>query len=194
MVQRKILVLLGAEDKETTAGMLADAYERGALYAKHELKRLNIGDLKFDPLLHKGYKVIQPLEPDLVEFQNKISWCDHFVIIYPNWWSCMPAALKGLFDRSWLPGFAFRFRKNKGYMWDKLLKGKSARVIITMNAVPLIERVANGDYTNEIRRGILKFAGFSPVRLWSVGPVERANESQKKNWIRKVEQMGRDAD
>jgi NAD(P)H dehydrogenase (quinone) len=194
MVKRKILILLGSEDKETTAGMFAEAYERGARARGHDVHRINIGDLRFDPLLHKGYKVIQELEPDLKKFQEEVRWSEHLVVIYPNWWSTMPAILKGLFDRAWLPGFAFHFRKDKAYLWDKLLKGRSARVMITMNAAPWLERIAIGDYTNEIRNGILKFAGFSPVRLSTFGPVERATDSQRQAWLKKVEQTGRDGD
>lgn len=194
MIKKKILILLGSEDKETTAGALADAYERGAARVGHEVRRINIGDLKFDPLLHKGYKVIQALEPDLQQFQYQVKWCDHLVVFYPNWWSTMPAILKGLFDRAWLPGFAFHFHKDKAYLWDKLLLGRSARVVITMNAAPLLERLANGDYTNEIKTGILKFAGFSPVRVKSFGPVERATPEQKVRWMKTAEHMGEDAD
>jgi len=193
MVKRRITILLGVEDKDTTPGRLADAYERGAKESGHEVRRINIGDLKFDPLLHKGYKVIQELEPDLKRAQEDIRWCEHLVVVYPNWWSTMPAILKGFFDRAWLPGFAFHFHKGGGYMWDKLLKGRTANVIIIMNAAPLVERIFNGDYTNEIRRGILKFAGFSPVHLTSFGPAEASTLEHKKTWEKKVLNMGRKA-
>jgi len=190
---KKVLVLLGCEDKETTSGFLADAYERGAISAGHEVRRINIGDLKFDPILHLGYKKIQELEPDLKKFQESVLWSEHFVVIYPNWWSTMPAILKGLFDRAWLPGFAFHFHDNKTYFWDKFLTGRSARVIITMNANPLLERFSVGDYSNEIRNGILKFSGFHPVSVESFGPVEKATKEQRESWAEKVEELGMEA-
>jgi NAD(P)H dehydrogenase (quinone) len=89
--KKKVFILLGQEDKETLCGMLADAYEQGAKAAGHEVRRANIGDLHFDPILHKGYKVIQELEPDLKRVQEDITWSEHFVLIYPTWWSMMPA-------------------------------------------------------------------------------------------------------
>jgi putative NADPH-quinone reductase len=191
MLKRKIFILLGCEDTDTSAGKLVSSYEKGAKDAGHEVRRTNICDVKFDPMLHKGYKVIQELEPDLKKVQEDIRWADHFVVVYPNWWSTMPAVLKGLFDRIWLPGFAFHFHKGMGYSWDKLLKGKSAHVMITMNANPILERLAIGDYTNEIRRGILRFAGFSPVSLSTYGPVEKVKEHKMDLWMKKVEKLGR---
>src|SRR5688572_6113447 len=110
-MQKNILVLLGNTDKETYSGEIANRYEAAAKAAGHNLMRVNIGEMHFDPILHKGYKEIQQLEPDLLDLQDKFRAADHIVIIYPNWWNTMPAILKGLFDRFWIPGFAFNFDK-----------------------------------------------------------------------------------
>ncbi len=185
----RIFILLGNEDADSTGGALANAYERGAKNAGHEVRLVHIGDLKFDPLLHKGYKVIQELEPDLKKVQEHIKWAEHFVLIYPTWWSAMPALLKGFFDRAWLPGFAFHFHKN-GMGWHGLLHGRSARVIITMDSWPLASWLFFGDSTNEISRAILKFAGFHPVRITKVGHLKDMPEAHKQLWAQKIQTLG----
>jgi putative NADPH-quinone reductase len=194
MSQKKILVFLGHPDKETRSGSFADAYEKGARAAGHEVRRINIGDLSFDPILHKGYKVIQPLEPDLLKAQEDIRWCDHFAVFYPSWWSTMPALLKGFFDRTWIPTFAFRFKKEgigAGYFWSMLLAGKSARVFVMSDSHPILARFMFGDTTNEIRRCLLWFAGFAPVRVKKVGPLKFASEAKLAKWREKMEKWGR---
>ena len=189
--KKKIFVLLGHSDTETFSRLLADSYEEGAREAGHEVRRLNLADLQFDPILHKGYKVIQELEPDLVQIQENILWADHIVIIYPNWWNTMPAILKGMFDRMWLPGFAFNFDKKTKKLIQRL-KGKSARVIVSAGTYsPFMTRTKFGDYVNEIQQGILKFAGLSPVRVSCFGPCDRVSEDIRNKWKKKVYNLGK---
>jgi len=191
MKNKKILVLLGHPDKEDTlCGGLADSYEKGARDAGLEVRRINVGDLNFDPILDKGYKVIQILEPDLIKVQKDIKWADHLAIFYPNWWGSMPALFKGMFDRMFLPGFAFQFN-HLPWRITKLLKGKSASVCITMNMRPILARTMFGDNSNEITRNILGFAGFSPVRLNKIGPVEKMDPEKLNKYIDKAYKLGK---
>jgi NAD(P)H dehydrogenase (quinone) len=193
---KKILILLGHPDKETLCGSLADAYEGAAKVAGHEVRRKNVGDLQFDPMLHKGYKVIQELEPDLKQLQEDFKWAEHVVVIYPLWWSSMPALLKGLFDRMWLPAFAFRFIKGpdgKSTMgWNKLLKGRTARVIVTLKNHPWLERFMFGDYTAELVQAILRFSGFK-VALTEIGNAEGLSDGARAGLVRRITSLARRA-
>src|SRR3989344_1992594 len=144
---KKILVLLAHTDPTSYTAQLANAYESAASNAGHEVIRVNIGDLTFDPILHMGYKEIQPLEPDLLSLQGRFKEADHIVIIYPNWWRTMPAILKGLFDRFCLPGFAFNFNKQTKKI-EKHLAGKPGRLIILYGShSPFKTWWQFGDYT-----------------------------------------------
>ncbi|PIR38357.1 MAG: NADPH:quinone reductase [Candidatus Zambryskibacteria bacterium CG10_big_fil_rev_8_21_14_0_10_42_12] len=182
--KKKIFVLLAHPDKDSFNCTLADEYGRGAEEAGHDVRRMNLGDMKFDPILHKGYREIQELEPDLVTFQENVKWCEHFVIFYPSWWSTMPALLKGLIDRSWLPGFAYQFTHG-GNMWKKLLKGRSATMFVTSDTMPLIQRIIFGDTTNELKRGILWFAGFSPVHVRKIGYLKHFGSTGRRERIKR---------
>ncbi|MBX4191866.1 NAD(P)H-dependent oxidoreductase [Candidatus Parcubacteria bacterium] len=194
---KKIVLLLGhpnPNQSESITAELATLYEAAARKAGHEVKRFNLTDLKFDPILHRGYKAIQDLEPDLKNLQEAIKWCDHFVLFYPNWWQTMPAMLKGLFDRMWLPGFAFNMRKDMGGKlvtgWYKRLKGKSSRVFVLSGSHPWFIWFFFGDYTNEIKMGILWFAGFN-TKITRLGPTDMAPEWMKNSWRRKAAYLGR---
>lgn len=186
---KKIFIIMGHPDVESLSGALANAYEEGAKTAGCEVRRVNLGELHFDPILHKGYKVIQELEPDLVLIQENMKWADHLVLVYPSWWGATPALLKGMFDRMFLPGFAFRFEKGK-VLWEKLLKGKSARVIITMDNHPVLAWLLFGDTSNEVCRATLGFAGFAPVRLSQIGPLRLMNDAKRETLKKRICRLG----
>ncbi len=189
---KNILVICGHPDADTFTGTVADRYAAAAQKGGHMTTRVNIGDLDFDPILRKGYKVIQPLEPDLAQLQEEFRAADHIVIVYPNWWCTMPALLKGLFDRIWLPGFAFNFNKETKRL-DKHLKGKTARVIILSGTHSPFRTWWNfGDFTNEIQYGILEFAGINTV-VSAFGPCEKVTEGKREQWLKEVDQLGEKA-
>lgn len=189
MAPKRIFILMGNPDKEgTLSNEVADAYETAAKEAGHEVRRANLGDLRFDPILHKGYKVIQELEPDLKKVQEDMKWAEHFVLVYPLWWAGMPALLKGLFDRMWIPGFAFHFWKN-GLGWDRLMKGKTARVVILSKNWPIVERFLFGDFKNEVGKALLGFSGYQ-VRMNEIGHSEGLSETKKAAWLRKISLLG----
>ncbi|MBI2610455.1 NAD(P)H-dependent oxidoreductase [Candidatus Kaiserbacteria bacterium] len=191
---KKVFLLLGHPDKSGLCGSLADAYVQGAKEAGHQIVRMNVGEMRFDPILHRGYRERQELEPDLVEFQKNVGWADHFVVVYPVWWVSMPAALKGLFDRAWLPGSAFRYIKTRNgertIFWHRLYRGKTARIVMTSGTHPLLVRFLPGNVNAQLRWGILWFAGFSVRTTW-YGPAEHPAHDKREKWLRKVHDLGR---
>lgn len=187
---KKILVFLGHPTKDSYTGKLADSYESGAREAGFDVLRINIGELTFDPILHFGYKEIQQLEPDLKMVQEKINWADHVVFIYPNWWITMPAIMKGMFDRMWLPGFAFNFDKQTRKLIQRL-NGKTGRVIIVAGThSPFKTWWKFGDFTNEISHGILGFAGIT-TKVSAFGPSEKVTPDVLERWAGKVKKLGK---
>jgi len=192
-MSKKITVILGHPDSTSYCGAIARKYEEAAQHSGHQVRLLKLGDLDFDPILHRGYKEIQALEPCLLEAQDAISWSNHLVFVYPVWWGAMPAILKGFFDRTFLPGYAFKYRQSS-QLWDKLLAGRSAHVITTMDTPPWYFRlVYKMPGHHQIKRTILEFCGIKPVKITSFGPLRYASQSQKDKWLGKVAAFARSA-
>jgi NAD(P)H dehydrogenase (quinone) len=75
--------------------------------------------------------------------------------------------------------------------WDKLLKGKSARIISTMDAPPWYYKWIIGDPGGKImRKGILGFSGISPVKTTYFGSVKVSTEGQRDKWIKSLHLLG----
>lgn len=190
-MSRKILIVLGHPRSDSLCGALTQRYADGAAAAGHTVRMMRLADLRFDPILHGGYQGSQPLEPDLQAAREAITWADHLVFAYPIWWGAMPALLKGFIDRVFLPGFAFKYREGSPF-WDRLLSGRSAELLVTMDSPPwyywLVNRMPGH---HQMRRTILAFSGIKPVRIHSFGSVKTSTPARREAWLAQAEQRGR---
>jgi putative NADPH-quinone reductase len=187
----RILVIDAHPRAASYCDALATAYTEEARAAGAEVDRLTLRELAFDPILRTGYAAPQPLEPDLQRAQALISGASHLVLVTPIWWGAAPALLKGFLDRTLLPGFAFRYHP-KGAGWDKLLGGRSARVIQTMDWPPLAFRLVLGRPAHKALGGAtLAFCGFKPVRFTDVGRVKGSTPEQRAGWLEQVRATAR---
>lgn len=184
---KRILLILGHPSSESLCGALAERYAQSALAAGHEVRQLRLGELVFDPVLREGYHQIQTLEDDLSAAQSDILWAEHLTLVYPIWWGGIPALLKGFFDRVLLPGFAFKYRKGKAFP-DKLLKGRTAHLLVTMDTPPwyyrLIYRMPG---LHEVRKTTLQFCGIKPLRTLTFGPVLGSTDQQRQTWLQQAQ-------
>lgn len=186
-----IAVILGHPDTQSYCAALARAYAESARAAGAAVREINLSELTFDPVLWHGYREVQTLEPDLVAAQETIRWADQLVFAYPTWWGAVPALLKGFIDRTFLPGFAFRYRENSK-LWDRLLSGRSARLLVTMDTPHWYYRfVARQPGHQMMRRTILGFSGVKPVRISTFGPVRGSGEQTRDQWLTRARSLGR---
>lgn len=184
------LVVNGHPNPESFCAALAASYIQGAADHAAAVQMIDLSQLQFDPVLKYGYRKSMDLEEDLQQAQKLISWADHIVFIYPNWWGSMPAVLKGFFDRTFMPGFAFKYRKNSAY-WDKLLSGKTAHLIITSDTPGWYELLVNRRAGQKVMiRNILKFCGISTKKVTQLSPVRGSSEQQRQKWLAQVYQFG----
>lgn len=189
---KKVLLINAHPDKKSFCNELALAYKRGAELSNAECTLVNLADLNFDPILKFGYRERTELEPDLKNMQTEISKAEHLVFVYPNWWGTYPALLKGFIDRTFLPKFAFAYRENS-LLWDKLLTGKSARLIVTMDTPCwYYSLVFKKPGHNSMQKGILGFSGIKPVKVTSFGPMKTSDDTKRKLWLSSVEKLGKD--
>lgn len=188
---KKILIINGHPDPESFAAGLAKAYKKGAIAAGAQVEDLVLADLDFNPILQFGYRKRVELEPDLIDAQQKIIWAEHIVWVYPVWWGSIPALLKGFLDRTFLPGFAFKYRENSVW-WDKLLAGRSAHIISTLDQPTLYYWLVNGRPTyHMMKKMTLEFSGFKPVRTTTFGSIRNSTAEQRTKWLTKIEQLGK---
>jgi putative NADPH-quinone reductase/1,4-dihydroxy-2-naphthoate octaprenyltransferase len=185
-----ILIILGHPRRGSFSEALADAYRDGAIDAQMKVKQLILGEMDFEPNVFTVSPRSQPAEADIVNAQEMILWADHLVFVYPTWWGTMPALLKGFLDRVFIPGFAFEELEDT-QSWEKLLKGKSAQIITTMDTPKWVYRwIYKNPGHNALGQATLQFCGISPVRKLIFSPIKYSDAEMREQWLDQVRNEG----
>ncbi|MCH2042684.1 MAG: NAD(P)H-dependent oxidoreductase [Saprospiraceae bacterium] len=190
LIMKKVLIIQGHPDNTSFNFALGAAYKKGVLEAGGDVRELILRDLDFNPNLVHGYNKRTDLEPDLVQAQKDIIWAEHIVLIHPLWWGGVPAILKGFIDRTFLPHFAFKMRENS-MLLDKLLKGRTGRIIYTTDQPNWYYRWVNGrPSVNQLKKMTFEFCGIKPTRTLGLAPVRGSSDAKRKKWLDKVHLLG----
>jgi len=187
---KKIVVIVGHPNKDSFSGAIAESYKKGALEAKNKVDILYLGEMKFDPILRMGYKKEMKMEKDLVEASKKIVEADHLVFVYPVWWGGVPAILKAFIERVFLPGVAFKYQKGNP-LPEKLFKGKTARILVNMDAPVFWHKAALGAAGEKmLKRGVLDYCGIKTLGINYFGETRKSNTEKREKWTREVFELG----
>ncbi|QDG75699.1 NAD(P)H-dependent oxidoreductase [Labrenzia sp. PHM005] len=190
---KQIVVLDGHPDPNThhLCHALAAHYEEGASRAGHKANLIRIADLDFPVLQKPSEFQDQPTPTALEPARDLILAADHVVLVYPLWLGTLPAYTKAFLEQIF--HYDTAFEKGPDNAWPEgKMKGKSARIIVTMGMPALVYRFWYGAHSlKNLERNIFRFIGFAPVRSTLLGMVEQANEKTVSGWLKKMEDLGR---
>jgi NAD(P)H dehydrogenase (quinone) len=187
-MKRKIVVILGHSDENSLCATLYKTYLKKADTRKNiEIRTINLSQITFNPILKHGYNKIQPLEKDLEKAQEDILWAEHIVLFFPTWWSAPPAILKGFFDRVFLPGFAFKY--TGPIRWKRLLKGRTAELIVTMGGPTWFYRIIGNAAIKSLKYGTLLFCGIRTKKTIWIGNASNMKKEKVESWKRKIRKL-----
>lgn len=192
---RRILVADLHPAPQSLAAALAQAYQTGAAAAGHQTRLVHLSAMSFNPDLgQSGFRNAPALEPDLQAFRNDLAWAEHVVLVTPMWWGGLPAKTKGLFDRTFLPGYAFDPRDRRMGLPKPLLAGRTGRLILTSDtpgwAFWLMYARA---LKHQVQRQILSYVGIKPQGFTHFSPVEHSTDQIRARWLAQTEDLGRHA-
>ncbi|MBW7945564.1 MAG: NAD(P)H-dependent oxidoreductase [Sphingomonadaceae bacterium] len=170
---------------------LADTYAESAAGAGHAVERLALSGLDVPVLRTRADWEEGEASPAVRDAQAMIARADHLVILFPLWLGDVPALLKAFLEQVFRPGFAFPTGPRKPH--GGLLKGKSARVVVTMGMPALFYRwVYRAHSLKSLRSNILRFVGIGPIRETLVGNVE-GNAGNRTGALALMRKLGADA-
>jgi putative NADPH-quinone reductase len=189
---RRIAIIQGHPDGSTArfCHALAAAYEESARAAGHDVRRIEVAAMDIAPLRSRRQWQDGGPSAEVAQAQQTIEWAEHLVIFYPLWLGSMPALLKAFFEQVFRPGFAVD-RHHSELVWHKRLRGRSARIVVTMGMPVLIYRFYFLSHSlKTLERNILGFCGIRPVRASLIGLVDAPDPGRRNGWLQKMTRLG----
>jgi putative NADPH-quinone reductase len=193
-VTRRILVVFSHPVATSLAAAARDRVLAAAEVCGHEVKLIDLYAEGFDPVLeHDQWRQhIGPStqRPDLEHHVAALRWADTLVFVYPTWFGCQPAMLKGWFDRVFSDGVAFDFVPGRRRPLKAKLRNIRRIVVVTTHG--------SGKFLNSLQGEPGKRVILRTVRLlchplarsrWvALYEVDRAGNAPRVEFLDRVEQ------
>jgi putative NADPH-quinone reductase len=187
---QNILVIDGHPDSASTryCHALAIAYAEGARTMGKQVRLLKLADLTVEPLRNAQEFAAPPQDAGVLAARDDLKWAAHIVLVFPLWMGAMPARLRAFFEQAARGGFVAEV----GAMgWKPHLRGKSARIIVTMGMPVFAYRLMFGGHgVKALERSILGFAGMGPIRETLFGAIEAVDDAERLRRIEHVRALG----
>lgn len=195
-MSKRILVIQGHPDPAAThlGHALATAYADAASAAGHSVRWARVAELDFPLLRSQNAWESAEVPLSLRQAQEDILWAEHLALFFPLWLGDMPALLKGFLEQVARPGFAFKYNEGRTVFTEKGLKGRSARVVVTMGMPALVYRwYFRAHSVKSLERNILGFVGIAPVKETLIGMVGNMKAEDGQKWLGKLAALGKSA-
>lgn len=189
---KRIFIINGHPNPGTLCSDIAGAYAEGARTSGAEVRTIHIRDLPLEKYLRYAYYERKPVGKEIQAVRDEITWAEHIVFVYPNWWSSFPGIMKLFIDIVFVAGFAFKYREGKATP-EQLLKGRTASILLTMDIPPLIYKYVFGDIgIRQLKARVLRFnCGVKTTKVTYFGPVRSAHKVTRAAYVEKALRLGR---
>ena len=176
----KHLIIYSHLNPKSFTKAIVDKVEKVSKEKGDAVKIIDLYGDKFNPVLE--FPDIQhqfmggECPADVKKYQDMVAWTDHLTIVYPIWWTQMPAMLKGFFDRVFSNGFAYAYSEQG--IPTGLLKGKTVKLYIcTGNPNEVYEQMGMHSAQRKVNEeGIFGFSGMKAETVFfgnvAMGPDE----------------------
>jgi putative NADPH-quinone reductase len=185
----RILIIDGHPDRrpERLGHALVAAYAQAAAGASHEVRTIAVAELDLPYIKSEDEFTSKDLAPAVLAAQADVRWAEHLVIFHPLWLGGAPAQLKGFFEQVFRYGFAIP----EGGRLGGLLKGRTARTVVTMGMPAFAYSLIFGAFgVRSLERSVLNLSGIKPARHTLFGGVGTASPRTVAHWIDQVRKLG----
>ena len=138
-------------------------------------------DLMLDPAAHQR-------DPMVAEHIRLVQAADGLVVVYPTWWSTMPAILKGWLERTLVPGVGFVFNRG-GRVRPGLRNLRHLVGISTYGSPWLYIKAVNDNGRRTVQRTMRVATGLrARFRWFALYRMDTCTAEQRAAFLQRIDQ------
>lgn len=171
---------------------ILNAVTKGLQKAGHEVDLIHLDNDRFNPVMTQddlqAFVAHQPIDPQVINYNERLKKADHLIFIFPIWWDIMPATTKGFIDRVLFPGVVYDHHP-RGFGLVPLLKNlRSVTIITTMNKPKIMYSLLIGNLIRKVMlRSVFKTMGYKRLKWISFTSVKSVSQEKRKKWLSNLE-------
>ncbi|GAB1416276.1 NAD(P)H-dependent oxidoreductase [Paludibacter sp.] len=171
---------------------ILNAVTKGLQKANHEVDLMHLDNDKFNPVMSqadlKAFLAHQPIDPQVINYNQRLKRADHLIFIFPIWWDIMPATTKGFIDRVLFPGVVYDHNPRGFGLVPLLTNLKSVTIITAMNKPIVMYSLLIGNLIRKtMLRSVFKTMGYKRLNWISFTSVKSVSQEKRKNWLCSLE-------
>ncbi|TCK80651.1 NAD(P)H-dependent oxidoreductase [Albibacterium bauzanense] len=165
---------------------------KGLKSGNHEVDLMHLDNDGFNPVMSKAdlkaFIEHKPIDPQVIDYNERLKKADHLIFIFPIWWDLMPAMTKGFIDRVLTPGVVYDHHP-RGFGLVPLLKNlKGVTLITTMNKPKIMYSLLIGNLIKRAMiKSVFKTMGYKNIQWISYNMVKSVGQKKRVKWLTDIE-------
>lgn len=188
----RVLIVYNHPYSGSFCNAILNAVTNGLQKAHHQVDLIHLNRDNFNPVMTeadlKAFIAHKPIDPQVIQYNERLKAADHLIFIFPIWWDIMPAQTKGFIDRVLFPGVVYDHHP-RGFGLIPLLKNlKSITLITTMNKPRWLYALFIGNLIQKVMlKSVFKTMGYKNLSWISFTAVKAVGHQKRVMWLQKLE-------
>ncbi|MDQ0110556.1 putative NADPH-quinone reductase [Chitinophaga terrae (ex Kim and Jung 2007)] len=188
----RTVIVFNHPNEGSYCNAILQSVTKGLQNANHEVDLMHLDNDGFNPAMSKAdlkaFVNHQPIDSQVIDYNERLKKADHLMFIFPIWWDIMPATTKGFIDRVLGPGVMYDHHP-RGFGLVPLLKNlKSITIITTMNKPKFLYSLVIGNLIRKVMlRSVFKTMGYKNLHWISFTSVKSVSQERRVKWLSNLE-------
>ncbi|CAD0224571.1 NAD(P)H-dependent oxidoreductase [Chryseobacterium sp. JV274] len=188
----KVVIVFNHPYEGSFGNAILNSVTKGLKDANHEIDLMHLDNDRFNPVMSKAdlkaFVDHKPVDPQVIDYNERLEKADHLIFIFPIWWDLMPAMTKGFVDRVLTPGVVYDHHP-RGFGLVPLLKNlKGVTVITTMNKPKIMYSLLIGNLIKRAMiKSVFKTMGYKNLKWISYNMVKSVSQEKRVKWLTGIE-------